>query len=144
MTFRLEIFTIIIYILYQVIEKTTYENIRLKVYKMRPLKELFGNKSAGRVLLFMQNYGEGYGREIADTFNVPQPVIRNQLLKLEDAGWLVSRPIGRTRLYSWNPGNPLVKPLRGFLEESLEAIPEEVTYAFFRQRRRPRKPGKPL
>ncbi|MCH8323457.1 MAG: winged helix-turn-helix transcriptional regulator [Proteobacteria bacterium] len=111
---------------------------------MRALEELFGNKSAERVLLFMQNYGEGYGREIAKTFGIPQPMVRNQLLKLENAGWLVSRPIGRTRLYSWNPGNPLVKPLRNFLDKSLEAIPEDQTVTFFRQRRRPRKAGKPI
>ena len=76
---------------------------------------LFGNKSARLVLFYLQNYGEGYGREIARTFDVGSLQIQNQLQKLEEAAWLVSRPIGRARVYGWNPRNPLVKPLRAIL-----------------------------
>jgi len=108
------------------------------------LDTLFGSKSAKKVLFYLQNYGEGYGREIAQTFGVGPIQVQNQLKKLEEEGLLVSRLAGRTRIYTWNPRNPLVKPLRTFLETATDALPEPEIQAYYRKRRRPRKPGKPL
>ena len=108
------------------------------------LESLFGSKSAARVLLFLQNYGEGYGREIAQTFGAAPLSIQNQLQKFETGGWVVARSIGRTRMYAWNPRNPLVKELRSFLQATLDALPDGEVQAYYRQRRRPRRSGKPL
>jgi hypothetical protein len=55
---------------------------------------LFGHK---------QNYGEGHARRIATTFDVPHMAIQRQLRRLEDAGALVSRKVGNTRVFAWNP-----------------------------------------
>jgi hypothetical protein len=108
------------------------------------LGKLFGNETAEKTLLFMQNYGEGYGGEIANTFTIPQPQVRQQLIKLENGGWFVSRERGKTRIYTWNPNNPRVIALRQFLENLLSTIPLEETNKYFRKRTRPRKPGKNL
>lgn len=108
------------------------------------LEAIFGSKAAENVLLFMQNYGEGYGLDMARTFGLYPTSVNNQLKKFESAGVLVNRAIGRTRLYTWNPGNPLVKPLRALLQKTLESLPEQELQAYYRQRRRPRKAGKPL
>lgn len=108
------------------------------------LDAVFGSKAAKNVLLFMQNYGEGYGLDIARTFDLYPTSVNNQLKKLEGAGVLINRPIGRTNLYTWNLRNPLVKPLRALLQETLESLPEQELQAYYRQRRRPRKSGKPL
>lgn len=108
------------------------------------LGALFGNESARQVLLYMQNYGEGYGLDMARTFNRAVSPIQKQLQKLEDGGWLVSRPVGKTRIYSWNPRNPLVGPLRLFLQSALDSLPDDEVRTYYRARRRPRKPGKPL
>lgn len=108
------------------------------------LDAVFGSKAAESVLLFMQNYGEGYGLDIARTFGLYPTSVNNQLKKLESAGVIINRPIGRTHLYTWNPRNPLVKPLRALLQETLESLPEQELQAYYRQRRRPRKSGKPL
>ena len=105
---------------------------------------LFGSRSAKLVLFYLQTYGEGYGREIARTFSVGPLQIQNQLTKLEAAGWLVSRPIGRARVYGWNPRNPLIKLLRALLQDGLDALPESEIQDYYRQRRRPRKAGKAL
>ncbi len=104
---------------------------------------LFGSKSATMVLLFLQTYGDGYGREIARTFGVRPNQVQNQLRKFEIEGWFVSRPVGRTTIYSWSPRNPLVKPLRAFLQAVIDALPDDDVRAYFRQRRRPRRRGKP-
>ena len=108
------------------------------------LEALFGSKAAENVLLYMQNYGEGYGLDIARTFDLYPTSVNNQLKKLEEAGLLVNKSAGRTIIYSWNPRNPLVRPLRLLLQEYLEALPDGELEAFYRQRRRPRKADKPL
>ena len=69
--------------------------------------------------------------------------ISKQLTKLENGGVLVSRPVGRARVYSWNTRNPLVKELRRLLQVTLEVLPEGQIQQYYRQRRRPRRKGKP-
>ncbi|MCG8505625.1 MAG: winged helix-turn-helix domain-containing protein [Sphingomonadales bacterium] len=107
------------------------------------LEALFGSRAAERVLLHLQNYGEGYGRDIAQTFGLYPTSVNAQLRKFEEAGFLVRRTLGRTRLYSWNPRNPLVAPLRTLLQAALESLPENELETYFRQRHRPRKFSKP-
>lgn len=68
------------------------------------LEAILGSTAAERVLFFLQNYEQGYGREIAATFDIAQSQVRKQLEKFESGGILVSRLVGRTRLYQWNPG----------------------------------------
>lgn len=112
---------------------------------MNPLlPALFGSQSAAQVLLFLQNYGEGHARRIATTFDAPHTAIQRQLRRLEDAGALVSRKVGNTRVFAWNPRSVTIKDLRAFLEAELSRQPREVTEAYFRQRQRPRRAGKPL
>lgn len=108
------------------------------------LPALFGSQSAAQVLLFLQNYGEGHARRIATTFDVPHMAIQRQLLRLEDAGVLVSRKLGNTRVFGWNPRSATVRDLRAFLEAELGRLPKETTEAYFRQRQRPRRTSKPL
>jgi DNA-binding transcriptional ArsR family regulator len=108
------------------------------------LDALFGSRSAAQCLLFLQNYGEGHARRIATTFEVSHMAIQRQLSRLEVAGILVSRLVGNTRVFEWNPRNSVVKPLRLFLETELAHLPADVTRQFFRQRQRPRRTGKPL
>lgn len=106
------------------------------------LDALFGSRSAAQTLFFLQNYGEGHARRIATTFDVPHHAIQRQLIRLEAAGFLVSRMVGNTRVFGWSPRGAPVQDLRTFLEAELERLPPEVTRAFFRQRQRPRRSGK--
>ncbi len=108
------------------------------------LDALFGNKTAARVLLYLENYEEGYAREIAGTFQLPVTPVQNQLRKLEEAGILASRLMGRTRLYTWNPRYPLLKQLRALLAEAVKYSSDKEIKAYFRKRKRPRRAGKPL
>ena len=109
-----------------------------------PLETLFGSDSAARVLLYLEAYGEGYGREIARTFDMSQSLAQRQLNKLETGGLLVSRLRGRVRIYGWNPRSQLVGPLRELLAVGLSSLPESERQRYFTQRRRPRRAGKPL
>lgn len=108
------------------------------------LEAVFGSVAAERTLLYLQNYGDGYAQGIADTFGMSQTQIGKQLEKLEKGGILISRPIGRLRVYYWNKRNPQVAKLRELLQSVLESIPEVETQKYYRERRRPRRKGKPL
>jgi DNA-binding transcriptional ArsR family regulator len=108
------------------------------------LEAIVGSAAAEKVLLYLQNYEQAYGREIATTFDLAQSQVQKQLVKLESGGVLVSRRIGRTRLYQWNPRNPLVPALRALLDSALESLPLADQQRFFRRRTRPRRSGKAL
>lgn len=108
------------------------------------LQAIVGSPTAEKVLLYLQNYEQAYGREIADTFDIAQSQVQKQLLKLEAGGVLVSRTIGRTRLYQWNPRNPLVPSLRELLRLALDSLPAAEQQRYFRRRTRPRRSGKVL
>jgi len=108
------------------------------------LEAVVGSVAAERVLLYLQNYDQAYGREIAATFDLAQSQVQKQLVKLESGGVLVSRLAGRTRLYQWNPRNPLVPPLRALLNAALDSLPIAEQQRYFRRRKRPRRSGKAL
>ena len=109
------------------------------------LEVLFGGRAAARVLLFIENYGDGYASRIARTFGMPVSEVQKQLAKFERAGILVSRMVGTSRIYTWNPRDPALSGLRELLRQTLdEGIPEKTLQAYFRQRQRPRRKDKEL
>jgi hypothetical protein len=108
------------------------------------LEALFGNRSAAQVLLFLEAYGAGHALRIADTYSVPVSSIQRQLRRLEASGVLLSRTVGRTRLFEFNMRNPTVRDLRAFLAAELELMPEAEVKQYYRQRQRPRRTGKQL
>ena len=69
---------------------------------------------------------------------------KKQLEKLESGGVLVSQPVGRTRVFSFNPRYPMLDELRTLLEKTLEFYPDDVRESLTMSRRRPRRRGKPL
>lgn len=109
------------------------------------VETLFGGQAAAKVLLFIENYGEGYASAIARTFEMPVSEVQKQLKKFEQAGILVSRIVGTSRMYTWNPRDPALNGLRQLLKSTLDyGIPADRLEKYFRQRRRPRRKGKPL
>ncbi len=69
---------------------------------------------------------------------------QNQLDRLETGGVVVSRKVGRTRLYTFNPRYAFLDELKGLLEKTLDFYPEELRKALLLNRRRPRLRGKSL
>lgn len=115
------------------------------MYRMTPaLEAIFGNRTAASVLLFLENYNSGHASRISQTFGIPLYAVQKQLQKLEVAGVLTSRKVGRTRVFEVNSRNPMTERLRQFLAAELKALPESVTAEYFRERQRPRRSGKPL
>jgi DNA-binding transcriptional ArsR family regulator len=109
------------------------------------LEGLFGNATAEKALLYLEQFEEGYARGIAEAFDrMPVSQIQRQLERFEAAGLLVSQLKGRTRLYSWNPRYAFRDEVRALLRATLRALPEDERRRYFTKRRRPRRAGKPL
>jgi hypothetical protein len=88
--------------------------------------------------------GEGYPREIARFYNTDLKSVQNQLAKLEAGGVLVSRQVGRTRPYVFNPRYPFLNELKSLLEKALSFYPAKQQEELVMNRRRPRARGKEL
>lgn len=107
------------------------------------LEPLLGSVSRERVLVFLYARGEGYAREIARFFDTDLVQVQKQLDRLEEAGAVAGRNVGRTRLYTFNPRYPFLKQVLPLLEKAVEFYPEPVRERLFMDRRRPRRRGKP-
>ena len=79
------------------------------------LEGLFGNKSAEKVMLSIFNHGELHASAIAQLYNTSLDPIKKQLERFEEAGFLTSRIIGRSKLYKFNDQHPMIKPLMQLL-----------------------------
>lgn len=108
------------------------------------LTSLFGNENSERVMVFILKRGEGYAREIAPFFDASLYAIQKQLERLENGGVLVSKKVGRTRLYQFNPRYAFLSELKALLEKAFSFYPEDVREGLEMNRRRPRKADKPL
>ena len=98
---------------------------------------LFGNNTAEKCLLYIQNYGNGYINGIARTFGLSPRQVQMQLDRLERDEILISRFTGNIKLFTFNPECVYIQQLCNLLEHILSSLDQEVTKQFFRERRRP-------
>jgi len=108
------------------------------------LEILFGSKNRERVLQFILANQEGYAKEIADFYGTSLDPIQKQLEKMESGGVLVSKNVGRTRLFMFNPRYAFLNELKALLEKARSFYPPEEIEKLTMQRKRPRRSGKPL
>lgn len=106
------------------------------------IEVLLGSKNAERVLIYLFTREEGYPRQIARFFGADLKSIQNQMDKLEKGGVLVSREVGRTRPYVFNPRYPFLDELKSLLEKAFSFYPPEQKDRLTMNRRRPRAKGK--
>jgi hypothetical protein len=108
------------------------------------LANFLGSLNKERVLIYLAARGRGYPREIARFFDAPLYPIQNALDRLEVANVLVSRVVGSTREYEFDPRYPARVELRRLLERALALYPAALKEQLLMPRRRPRRRGKPL
>jgi hypothetical protein len=114
--------------------------IRHKEFTM--IESLLGSKNAERVLIYIFAREEGYAREIASFYKTDLKSIQMQLDKFEKSGVLVSREVGRTRPYVFNPRYPFLNEVKALLQKALSFYPESAREELVMNRRRPRARGK--
>ncbi len=125
------------------------ENIRhltaiIRRKELTMIESLLGSKNAERVLIYVFAREEGYAREIASYYEADLKSIQMQLDKFEKSGVLVSREVGRTRPYVFNPRYPFLNELKSLLEKALSFYSKVEQDELLMNRRRPRARGKAL
>jgi hypothetical protein len=108
------------------------------------LEPIVGSKSSEQVFIFLIAREMGYATEMAKFFDADLYAIQRQLERLEKSEVLVSRKVGRTRVYQFNPRYPFLIELKSLLERVLSYYPEAIQEKLLLNRRRPRKKDKPL
>ncbi len=108
------------------------------------LEIIFGNQTAAKIMLYLFHYGEAYANGIAKDMNITLSQVQKQLDKFEFAGVLVSKKMGTTRIYQFNPKIGIVKKVKDLVGAFYESIPLEERERIFHGRRRPRRRGKPV
>jgi hypothetical protein len=107
------------------------------------LGALLGSVNKERVLVFLRARERGYAREIARFFESPLYPVRKALEGLEAAGVLVSRSVGTTREYEFNPRYAARDELKALVERALALYPQKMRDDLVVVRSRPRRKGKP-
>jgi len=102
------------------------------------LEGVFGNKTAEKVLLHIFHYGEIHAAAIATDYNIAESQVRKQLERFEKANILVSKAIGKARVYFFNKKSPFIKPITNLLRIAYDSISIEEKENIFKVRRRPR------
>lgn len=102
----------------------------------------FGSRTRTRVLLALDLRGESYAREIARLLGVSLSVVQKAIRSLELDGLIAGRSVGRTRVYSLNPGYFAAAEVRR-LTRRLAGVDDELRRATSELRTRPRRSAKP-
>jgi len=110
------------------------------------LESLFGNETIERVLFFLLRNESCYALQLKKQFGTALSPLQQALLRLEKGGILVSRLVGKTRVFQFNPRYHFRQELCSFLERAYTTLPIEMKKKYYEspERKRPRRTGKPL
>ncbi|OGC76532.1 hypothetical protein A2619_00885 [candidate division WWE3 bacterium RIFOXYD1_FULL_39_9] len=108
------------------------------------LDKIFGTKTAALVLLHLFHYGDVHARRLARDIAISLSSIQGQLKKFEEAGLVVSKKIGTTRIFFFNKKSPLVRPLLDLLKVIYSSMSIDDKELLFNKRKRSRRAGKPI
>ncbi len=108
------------------------------------LEKILGSDTAMKVMLHLIHYGEIYPSAVAKDYEISLSAVQKQFERFEEAGVLVSKLVGKTRVYFFNKKSPIAKPFMDLIKVYYDGLTLEDKEKIFAQRRRPRRPGKPV
>lgn len=108
------------------------------------LGKILGSETAMKIMLHLMHYGEIHPSAVAKDYQLSVSAVQKQFQRFEDAGILVSKLVGKTRIYFFNKKFPPVKPFTDLIKIYYDGLSLEDKEQIFAARRRPRRPGKPV
>ncbi len=108
------------------------------------LDKILGSETAMKIMLHLIHYSEIYPSAVAKDYNLALSGVQKQFQRFEDAGILVSKLVGKSRVYLFNKKSPVVKPFIDLVKVYYDGLSLEDKEQLFSSRRRPRRPGKPV
>ena len=108
------------------------------------LDKILGSTTAMKIMLHLLHFGEIYPSAVAKDYQISLSGVQKQFERFEDAGILVSKLVGKSRVYLFNKKSPTVKPFIDLVKVYYDGLSLEDKEKLFAARRRPRRPGKPV
>jgi hypothetical protein len=108
------------------------------------LDKILGSDIAMKIMLHLTHYGEIYPSAVARDYQVSLSGTQKQFERFEEAGILVSKLVGKSRVYFFNKKSPATKPFMDLVKIYYDGLSLEDKEKIFASRRRPRRPGKPV
>jgi DNA-binding transcriptional ArsR family regulator len=108
------------------------------------LDKILGSDTAMKIMLHLCHYGEIYPSAVANDYQISLSAVQKQFERFEDAGVLVSKLVGKTRVYLFNKKSPVTKPFIDLVKVYYDSLSLPDKEKIFASRRRPRRPGKPI
>jgi len=110
------------------------------------LEGLFGSKNIEKIVFFLLANKSCYATQLSSQFESALLPIQKSLQRLGQAGILVSRLIGKTRLYEFNPRYPFLSEFQQFFRTAYDSLPDKQKEKYYEPkiRTRPRKKNKLL
>jgi hypothetical protein len=113
-------------------------------YNLCMLDQILGSETAQKIFLHLYHYGESYPSAVAKDFNMSLGQIQRQFERFENAGILISKLSGKTRIYQFNKKFSLTAPFMEMVKRVYDSLPLEEKEILFPTRRAPRRAGKPI
>lgn len=108
------------------------------------LDKILGSETAMKIMFHLIHYGEIYPTAVARDYKISLSAVQKQFARFEEAGILVSKLVGKTRVYLFNRKSPTVKPFIDLVKVYYDGLSLDDKEKIFSTRRRPRRPGKPV
>ena len=108
------------------------------------LDKILGSKTAQKIFLHLYHHGETYPSAVAKDFKISLGQVQRQFDRFEDAGVIISKLSGRTRMYQFNTKQGIIKPFIEIVKRIYDSIPLDEKEELFTSRRRPRRRQKPI
>jgi DNA-binding transcriptional ArsR family regulator len=108
------------------------------------LEKILGSKTAQKIFIHLYHHGESYPTAVAKDFKISLGAVQKQFERFEEAGIIISKLQGRTRVYQFNKKQGIVKPFIEIIKRVYDSIPLKEKEELFPTRRRPRKQSKPV
>lgn len=108
------------------------------------LDKVLGSEIAMKIMLHLVHYNEIYPSAVAKDYELTLSAVQNQFIRFEDAGILVSKLVGRTRVYLFNKKSKAAMKFYDYIKVYYDGISVHDKEKIFATRRRPRRPGKPV
>lgn len=95
------------------------------------LETLCGNKNIAKILLFLFVNGRCYGTQMQRVLQTALTPIQKALQRLEKGGIITSYYEGKTRLYRFNPGYPLMDELEQLIKKNYTLLPGQEKRRYY-------------
>jgi DNA-binding transcriptional ArsR family regulator len=113
-------------------------------YTIVMLEQILGSKTAEKIFLHLYHYGESYPSGVAKDFKISLSQVQRQFERFENAGILISKLSGKTRVYQFNQRYPLTSDFIAMVRKIYDSLSLDEKESLFSTRRAPRRAGKPI